>query len=180
MDTQVEDHVDSVLFPDISLFESDTEDLISDQTPITPWALTKIGTFQYRLEDLLQNREARRGKITLVSHISTSMILQLANEVFGFNGWSSSILECNAVEQEFDIDKDVFSMKHEALIRVILQDGTVSNALGVGKCSNVPHKYMCLENSKKMAITDGLRNAILNFTSMIFTHESAVKEEESW
>lgn len=170
--------VASVMFPDISMFDSDSEiDDVPKTQPLSPWALSKIGTFQYRLEDLVRTRELRHQKSPAMLRIPTSAILQLANDVFGFNGWSSAILGCTVVAEDFDEENGEFSMKQEAVVEITLQDGTTSRASGLGSCQKLPHKYMCLGYSKKIAITDGLRNAILNLTGMSISKENAIKQE---
>lgn len=180
MDQDDDQVVSSVMVPDLSIFEGDIEDDKSDEDrALSPWALAKIGTFQYRLEELIRYRELKRGKITLISHIPTSIILRLANDVFGFNGWSSTILEWAAVSHDFDEENNEYSMTQEAIIQITLQDGTTSRAAGVGSCQKLPHKYMCLGYSKKIAITVGLRNAILNLTGMSMNEENIVKSEIS-
>ncbi|SGZ53466.1 CIC11C00000002643 [Sungouiella intermedia] len=172
-----ENHViSSVLFPDISVFEVESDEEEEVAETLSPWALSKIGTFQYRLEELIRYREQRRGKSVSMSQISTSVILRLANDVFGFNGWSSNLLECLTVEQDFDEENSEYSMTHRAHVLVKLQDGSISAATGVGISRRMPHKYLCLQYSKKMAVTNGLRNAILNFTNLIFP-ETEVKTE---
>lgn len=172
-----DDHVvSSMLFPDLSMFEVESEDEELATEALTPWALSKIGTFQYRLEELIRYRELKRGKSVFVSQIPTSVILRLANDVFGFNGWSSNLLECTTVEHDFDEENSEYSMKHHAQVQVKLQDGSISRAVGVGVSRKMPHKYMCLQYSKKMAVTNGLRNAILNFTGMMITDTEVKKE----
>lgn len=171
--------VTSVLFPDLSMFDSDSDDESVGDPPISPWALAKIGTFQSRLDTLVQTRQARHGQKASVAHVPTSMILRLANDVFGFNGWSSTIVDCAPVSHQFDDDNEKYSMKHEAQVLITLKDGTASRAAGVGDCINMPHKYMCLGHSRKMAITDGLRNALLNLTGMSLHQEIAIKGEAS-
>lgn len=175
---EVDTVVDSVMFPDLSMFELDPESEEARRTePLLDWALGKIGTFQYRLEELMRNRELRRKKITLIGHIPTTVILQLANDVFGFNGWSLRIVDCAVVSEELNEEMDEYSMKQEATVEITLLDGTTSCAKGVGNCQKLPHKYMCMGNSKKMAITDGMRNAILNLTSISIVKEEAIKQE---
>lgn len=166
MDDDEDGVMSSVLFPDLSMFEVESEDEEIETEALSPWALSKIGTFQYRLEELIRYRELKRGKTVFVWQIATSVILRLANDVFGFNGWSSSLLECVTVEHDFDEENSEYSMKHHAHVEVKLQDGSISRAVGVGVSRKMPHKYMCLQYSKKMAVTNGLRNAILNFTDM--------------
>lgn len=169
----------TVLFPDLSLFED--EDDVSDgdeRVILTRWAMAKIGTFQCRLEDVLRAREQSGQKMFLLSSVSTAELLRIANEAFGFNGWSSQILTCDPEEENFDQEKSVYSMKQVATVRVILQDGVFIDAQGIGESSNMPQKHICLSNCKKMAITNGLRNALLGLKDMLFSHEEQIKVEK--
>lgn len=163
----------TVLFPDLSFFESDVVDQPEEKIEaLSLWALAKIGTFQSRLEAILRSRELRSGGRVYMNSISTSVILRLANEVFGFNGWSSEILECVSTYEDFDEANSEYSMKQNARVRITLLDGTSIAAEGIGESLNMPHKYMCLGNSKKMAITNGLRNAILSLQAMLLSQEA--------
>lgn len=165
---QPDEIVESELFPDISQFEDCNEDEShSAPQPITPWAKVKIGTFRARLEATLLNRESKGINRYGTASILSSYLIGLVNESFGFNGWSSLIVECGVLAEEFDEEKQVFSMKQHALVRVTLQDGTVVDGQGFGESKNAPHKYQCLATSRKMAITNGLRKAILRFTDLL-------------
>ncbi|KAM9909779.1 hypothetical protein OXX69_005105 [Metschnikowia pulcherrima] len=81
---------ESVLFPDLALFEEPGEiDDIHEPHVLSPWAKTKIGTFQARLETVLKKRDMRgMGKYGMAS-VSSALLINMVNECFGFNGWSS-------------------------------------------------------------------------------------------
>lgn len=167
----------TIFFPDLSIFDSDVVEEEPEMNRIpSKWALAKIGTFQSRLEAFVRSKELRSGSRIYMSSIPTSAILNIANEVFGFNGWSSEILECDATEEDFNEEKSEYSMKQVSRVRVTLLDGTCIEAEGVGESIRMPHKYMCHGNSKKIAITNGLRNAILRM-KLLVTHDEAVKTE---
>lgn len=168
----------TVLFPDLSIFEDENDASVDDENMLlTQWAMAKIGTFQSRLEEALRTREQRGQKKFVLHGVSTAELLRLANEAFGFNGWSSQILSCEPEEESFDDENSVYSMKQVATVRVILQDGVYLDARGIGESSNMPQKHSCLCNSKKMAITNGLRNGLLGLKDLLFSHEELIKVE---
>lgn len=155
-----EDHVVSlVLFPDLSFFDEPDGPAEPEGPVLSPWAKTKIGTFQARLEAVLQRRGQRKHN----SHvpISSSLLVLLANESFGFNGWSSQIVAYDCISELSDETSTRFSMKQSAVVRVTLQDGTAVEALGTGEATNFPNKHLCLTKSRGQAVLDGLRSAIL-------------------
>lgn len=159
---------ESVLFPDLSLFE-ENENSDEDLEPeiLTPWAKIKIGTFQARLEKVLQKREMKGLGKYGISSVSSALLINMVNESFGFNGWSSQILQCRIDTQDFDEEKETFSMSQTADVRITLQDGTVVEAMGHGEARNLPLKHICFGTSRKMACTDGLRNAFLRFPDLL-------------
>lgn len=168
----------TTLFPDLSLFEEDSVTSFEDEgILLNQWAMAKIGTFQSRLEEAVRTREQSGQKKSFLKTVSTAELLRIANEAFGFNGWSSQILSCESEEEIFDEENSVFSMKQKSIVRIILQDGTYIEAHGIGESLNMPQKYMCLSNCKKMAITNGLRNGLLGLKDLLFSHEENIKVE---
>ncbi|OBA21417.1 dsRNA-binding domain-like protein, partial [Metschnikowia bicuspidata var. bicuspidata NRRL YB-4993] len=157
-----------VLFPSLSLFE-ETSDCESGPEPhfLSPWAKTKIGTFQARLELVLRKRELRGVGKYGISSVSSALLINMVNESFGFNGWLSQILDCHIASQNFDDEKNEYSMVQTATVRIVLDDGTEVEAKGNGEVRGLPSKYQCLGTSRKMACTDGLRNAFLKFPDLL-------------
>lgn len=152
-------------FPDMAQFELDFEEEV-DEPDITEWALKKIGTLQSRIEDIPKNK---------FNIYSANQIFNLANEVFGYNGWSTEILECNLLHEDFE---QSYSAKFSVLLKVILKDGTSSEQYGFGEASNLPNKYMCYSKCKKQAVTDGTKNAIIAFKGVLLDDEVCrVKKE---
>lgn len=88
--------------------------------------------------------------------------IDLANEVFGFNGWSSSIVS-------FDVDycdqteSGRYNIGLSATVRVTLRDGTFHEDVGYGTMDNAMKKGQGMEKAKKEAITDALKRALRNF-----------------
>lgn len=146
------------LFPDMAQFELEDEE-VEEEPIITDWALKKIGTLQSRIEEIPKNK---------FNIYSANQIFNLANEIFGYNGWSTEIIECNLLSEDF---KESYSAKFSVLLKVKLKDGTSSQQYGYGEALNLPNKYMCYSKCKKQAVTDGTKNAIIAFKSVLLEDE---------
>lgn len=165
----------SVFFPDMSEFEEQEkietdEENINEQ--ISEWALKKIGTLQVRLEAMQNAKDAKKFP---GSHnyrgFSSHVLFNLANETFGYDGWSSAILSSSLVHEDLDEENHEYSVKFQVVVRIILKDGTYNDEVGIGEAAKLPHKNMCYNKGKKQAITDGLKNAILGLRNLLFEHE---------
>lgn len=157
---------ETILFPDISLFEEQEEDDIETPPQISDWAKSKIGTFQSRLE-AIKVRDTQRHRKYRNRKTLTRLLIALINEAFGFNGWSSSILDCCNVAEEYNEKDATYTIKQLATVQIRLQDGTIINAEGTGFHSGSKDKSVGYGLSKKMAVSDGLRNAIMRFADLV-------------
>lgn len=161
-------------FPDMAQFEQqeDKEHQSMLKDAVSEWALKKIGTLQSRLEVIQNAKESKlyRGS-NYQQRLSSHIIFSLANEVFGYNGWSSEIVHIHLVDETIDEENEQYSARFDAIVRVILKDGTYNDELGTGEAMKLPHKHMCYNKSKKHAITDGLKNAILGLRDLLMEHE---------
>lgn len=164
--------VESVLFPDLSQFLDHEEVAAETFTPVSKWAMAKIGTFQARLEALNRDRDQRVRNRRHKPRLQMVKIIQAANLSFGFNGWSSQIVSCQVVEKAFDEENSSNSLSQRAEIRITLRDGTELFGSGIGECHNLPLKSTCYEESRKKAVTEGLRSAFLNMHKLLDTPES--------
>lgn len=94
-------------------------------------------------------------------------MINLANEVFGFNGWSSTIRE---VQIDF-VDKDPttgkISLGLSVIVRVTLRDGAHHEDIGYGQIENVKSKAAAFEKAKKEGATDALKRALRNFGNVL-------------
>ena len=100
---------------------------VGTNAPITakslqPEEVDRIGALLR--EDLaaseLSTRKGAGGK--KFTYMESWRVLDKANEVFGFNGWSSQILRMN-VEKRRENHK--YHVKVNAIVRITLRDGTV-------------------------------------------------------
>ena len=99
-------------------------------------------------------------------YLGAEKIIQIANEVFGFNGWSTSIRDTTI--DYVDIEKDGrVSMGLSVIMRVTLKDGTYHEDVGYGMISNCTGKGAAFEKSKKEAATDAMKRALRNFGNVL-------------
>lgn len=162
----------TTFFPDMAQFEEDSlPEAPSPPTQLPQWACERIGTLQARLEALQHDRDSRRFNVrsfSLAGFLSGQLV-QLANEVFGFNGWSTAVLQVEPLGSENSEEK--FSASYSAVVRLTLRDGTFYDASGVGTATNLPHRYMCVSKAKKQAVTEGIKNAIVGLKEVFLLHE---------
>ena len=89
----------------------------------------------------------------------------MANETFGFNGWSHSV-----THQSIDfIDQsgDRFYVGISTFIRVQLKDGTYHEDVGYGVSEGMRSKALSIEKARKEAVTDGLKRALRSFGNLL-------------
>lgn len=93
--------------------------------------------------------------------------IQLANEIFGFNGWSSQIMD---VQVDF-VDENPTTLKVSlglsVIVRVTLKDGTFHEDVGYGHMENAKGKAAAFEKAKKEGTTDALKRALRNFGNVL-------------
>lgn len=130
----------------------------------------EIATLQSRLEkqlgpEYISTRAGPSGQ--KVHYITAEKCIQLANEVFGFNGWSSEIKD---VSLDF-LDEHPQTMRYNigisVIIRVTLRDGTFHEDVGYGNIDNCKGKAAAFEKAKKEATTDALKRALKNFGNVL-------------
>ncbi|KAJ2521520.1 DNA repair protein rad52 [Coemansia sp. RSA 2049] len=101
-----------------------------------------------------------------LSYIEGWRIISIANEVFGFNGWRSSIQ--NLTIDYVDAGEDGrFSIGASCVMRITLRDGTYREDVGFGMIENTKSKGQALEKVRKEAVTDGLKRAMRQFGNVL-------------
>ncbi|ODV79036.1 dsRNA-binding domain-like protein [Suhomyces tanzawaensis NRRL Y-17324] len=167
-------------FPDLSQFEEQEK---QEEEPdfIPEWSLRKIATLQSKLEAIQNHRANSKGFFgsrDLISNFGSSLIFGLANEVFGFNGWSTELVEYTKLLEEADEENSRYSAKFSAIIRVVLKDGAHSEDFGIGEAINMPHRYMCYSKCKKQAITEATKNAVIGLSYRVVDYEMKKFEQQ--
>ncbi|QRV76587.1 DNA repair and recombination protein RAD22 [Ceratobasidium sp. AG-Ba] len=94
-------------------------------------------------------------------------VINLANEVFGFNGWSSSVLSITTDYIDYNEGTQRYNVGVSAVIRVTLRDGAFHEDVGFGSLENARGKGMALDKCKKEAVTDGLKRTLRNFGNLL-------------
>lgn len=102
-----------------------------------------------------------------VHYLAAEKCIQLANEIFGFNGWSSQIMD---VQVDF-VDENPTTLKVSlglsVIVRVTLKDGTFHEDIGYGHMENAKGKAAAFEKAKKEGTTDALKRALKNFGNVL-------------
>lgn len=84
-----------------------------------------------------------------VSYIEGWRALNLANEIFGFNGWNSEIVSCQIDYLDTHGKQGRFLLGLSMVVRVTLRDGTFHEDIGYGYVDNCSSKAMAFEKCKK-------------------------------
>uniref|UniRef100_A0A2K6K9H0 DNA repair protein RAD52 homolog n=2 Tax=Rhinopithecus TaxID=542827 RepID=A0A2K6K9H0_RHIBE len=94
-----------------------------------------------------------------VCYIEGHRVINLANEMFGYNGWAHSITQQNV--DFVDLNNGKFYVGVCAFVRVQLKDGSYHEDVGYGVSEGLKSKALSLEKARKEAVTDGLKRASL-------------------
>ncbi|XP_043565240.1 DNA repair protein RAD52 homolog isoform X1 [Chiloscyllium plagiosum] len=100
-----------------------------------------------------------------VCYIEGHKIVNLANEVFGYNGWSHSISQQNV--DFVDLINGKFYVGVSAFIKVQLKDGSFHEDVGYGVSEGLKSKALSLEKARKEAVTDGLKRSLKSFGNVL-------------
>lgn len=137
---------------------------------ISEYTAQEIATLQSRLEkqlgpEYISSRPGPGGQ--KVHYITGEKCIQLANEVFGFNGWSSSIMQIQVDYVDEDPVTRKVSLGLSVIVRVTLRDGTYHEDIGYGEMDNCRGKGAAFHKAKKEATTDALKRALRNFGNVL-------------
>ncbi|CAE1295927.1 RAD52 [Acanthosepion pharaonis] len=99
--------------------------------------------------------------ILALAYIEGWRIINLANETFGFNGWSHSI--SNQTVDFIDHFNGRYYVGVSAFVRVQLKDGVYHEDIGYGVSEGMKSKALSIEKARKEAVTDGLKRALKSF-----------------
>lgn len=140
------------------------------QQRISEYTAKEIATLQSRLDkqlgpEYISTRAGPGGQ--KLHYVTAEKCIALANEVFGFNGWSSSIqnIQVDFVEEHPQTMK--VSMGLSVIVRVTLRDGTYHEDIGYGHIENCKGKAAAFEKAKKEGTTDGLKRALRCFGNVL-------------
>ncbi|QIW98202.1 hypothetical protein AMS68_003720 [Peltaster fructicola] len=139
-------------------------------TRISEWTAQEIATLQSRLDkqlgpEFISTRPGAGGG--KVHYLAAEKVINLANDVFGFNGWSSSIQNVQIDFCDEHVGTGKISLGLSTIVRVTLRDGTYHEDIGYGHIENCKGKAAAFEKAKKEAATDALKRALRNFGNML-------------
>jgi len=86
-----------------------------------------------------------------LAYVEGWKLINLANETFGFNGWSHSV-----THQNIDFVDQVGT-------KYYVGDGVFHEDIGYGVAEGMKSKALSLEKARKEAVTDGLKRALKSF-----------------
>lgn len=134
---------------------------------VVPFTLEERARITLDLEKLLgpEFTSERPGGGKKVTYIEGWNVLNIANEVFGFDGWLSEIL---SKEVDFlEVDKGKINMGMLLLVRITLRNGTFHEDFGYGFIENARSKAAAFEKVRKEAYTDGLKRCLRCFGNLL-------------
>lgn len=100
------------------------------------------------------------GSVRL-TYVEGWKIIELANNIFGFDGWSSEIR--SLTEEYVDVSGDKVNVGYSCVCRVTLKNGSYREDIGFGSAENQKIKAMAIQKAKKEAATDALKRALRQF-----------------
>lgn len=131
----------------------------------TPFTATEFITIADQLNvPLARSETATRpgpGGVRL-TYIEGWKVIQQANMIFGFNGWSSKVLSVDLRYIE-EMPGRRYNCCVCATVRIILRDGTSREDRGGGVCEGMRSKGDALLKAEKEAVTDATKRALKNF-----------------
>ncbi|XP_059880056.1 DNA repair protein RAD52 homolog isoform X2 [Delphinus delphis] len=176
---------------------SGTEEAIlssRDSHPAGGNSVLCFGQYQYTAQEYQAIQNALRQRLgpeyissrvagggQKVCYIEGHRVINLANEMFGYNGWAHSITQQNV--DFVDLNNGKFYVGVCAFVRVQLkvrvmegtcclqargrweseQDGSYHEDVGYGVSEGLKSKALSLEKARKEAVTDGLKRALRSF-----------------
>ncbi|KAI0322904.1 Rad52/22 family double-strand break repair protein-domain-containing protein [Amylostereum chailletii] len=147
------------------------ESLFDVKPDISELELNKTASVQAKLNrrlgpEYVSQRPSPGGGPKL-TYVEGWQIIRLANDVFGYNGWSSSIVKMETDFCDFSEDTRRYSVGVTAMIKITLRDGTFHEDVGYGTGDNLKSKGAALDKAKKEAVTDGVKRALRNFGNLL-------------
>ncbi|KAL1872246.1 DNA repair protein rad52 [Paecilomyces lecythidis] len=140
------------------------------QRRMSEYTAQEIATLQSRLDkqlgpEYISSRPGAAGQ--KVHYLAAEKCINLANEVFGFNGWSSAIqnIQIDFVDENPQTGK--ISLGLSVIVRVTLKDGTFHEDIGYGHIENCKGKAAAFEKAKKEGTTDALKRALRTFGNVL-------------
>ncbi|KAK5112181.1 hypothetical protein LTR85_011614 [Meristemomyces frigidus] len=147
-----------------------TNPFLDTRPKVSEYTAQEIATLQCRLErqlgpEYISTRPGAGGG--KVHYLAAEKVINLANEVFGFNGWSSAIQNVQIDFVDENASNGKITLGLSTIVRVSLRDGTFHEDIGYGHIENCKGKAAAFEKAKKEAATDALKRALRNFGNVL-------------
>ena len=97
-------------------------------------------------------------------------IINLANDVFGFNGWSSSIVSLSTDFIDHLEDSNRYNVGVSAIVRVTLRDGVFHEDVGYGSLENFKGKGPALDKVRSGSLVTALKLVLLLAAASTLIH----------
>ena len=119
---------------------------------ITEYSAREIATLQSRLDkqlgpEFVSTRPGAGGG--KVHYLAAEKAINLANQVFGFNGWSSSIQNVQIDFVDESPANGKISLGLSTIVRVTIRDGTFHEDIGYGHIENCKGKAAAFEKARR-------------------------------
>ncbi|KAF1937556.1 hypothetical protein EJ02DRAFT_385459 [Clathrospora elynae] len=140
-----------------------------EERVVSGFTASEIATLQSRLNkqlgpEYISQRPGNGGG--RVAYLEGNKAIALANEVFGFNGWSSSLGQVQ-IDYVDELPSGKVSLGLSMVVRITLKDGTYHEDIGYGSIENGKGKAASFEKAKKEAATDGLKRSLRTFGNVL-------------
>ncbi|XP_056907655.1 DNA repair protein RAD52 homolog [Takifugu flavidus] len=142
------------------------------------FAATSFGQYTYTAEEYQAVHDALKQRLgpeyistrvagggQKVCYVEGHRVVSLANEMFGYNGWSHSITQQNV--DFVDLINGRFYVGVSAFVKVQLKDGAFHEDVGYGVSEGLKSKALSLEKARKEAVTDGMKRALRCFGNVL-------------
>jgi DNA repair and recombination protein RAD52 len=117
--------------------------------PVFDFGSSEVSTIQAKLNrrlgpEYVSQRPAPGGGPKL-TYVEGWKIIGLANEVFGYNGWCSTVTRIETDFVDMDPESRRYNIGVTALVKVTLKDGTYHEDIGYGTGDNLKSKGAALD-----------------------------------
>jgi DNA recombination protein Rad52 len=96
-----------------------------------------------------------------IAYVATAVVIEEANNIFGPDGWSSSVT--NLSQDFLEEDNQKYTCGCTATVKIVLKNGTYHEDVGFGVAKRQITPAKAIETAKKTAVSDGLKRALRQF-----------------
>ncbi|KAI9306107.1 Rad52/22 family double-strand break repair protein-domain-containing protein [Cunninghamella echinulata] len=101
-----------------------------------------------------------------VMYMTGDVVINLANEVFGYNGWSSEIKSYHLDYQE-QTEQGRYNVGISTVVRVTIKEGSFHEDIGFGAVENARSKDAAFALARKQSATDALKRTLRKFGNLL-------------